>query len=153
MHPYSMQLLVSLVLCLGISSMPNSIEDERLAELNRQRSLLDQGPNWRDDEGEPGFISRMTPLLISQALDLLTTEQVVNQPGGREMNPIPGLQGFPGRFGMQLLQTLLMDQIHKQNPKIGNAGINLSTHLHSGAALGNAKTAEDQKFYNLYRGQ
>lgn len=126
--------------------------DKRLEALLAHRKALEEEPNWRDTPaGGPNFLERMGPLLLSQGLDYLTTEQAMQQPGISEGNPMPGFGNPLGRLGGQILQSILFDQIYKRHPDVGRNVIDFGTILHSGAALGNAKTTEDQRYLNLYR--
>ena len=128
------------------------IHDRRLTDLQDNVGELEANPSYKDTDGKPpGFLSEMMPLMLSQGLDLASTEMALKQGNTSESNPIPGMQGFPGRLGAQILQAFIFHKLRNVKPEVTDKFRDAATVMHSGAAAGNFKTAEDQR--NLYGGR
>lgn len=119
-----------------------SPEDTRLQELFRHRKALETQPNYRDAEN-PGFLEEMLPLLLSQGMDLVSTEKALREPGAREANPIPGMGSTAGRIGIQALQAFLINRMLGRSKGLGTKTRDLATAVHGASTLNNLRTSGD----------
>lgn len=116
----------------------------------------------REDEPKVDLLKTLTPMLIAQALDTLSTERPLGfmansdpepmldsrtgvgyvMQGPPEANPLPGMNaggaaGTASRLGWGLAEILLARTLLKKKPKFGNAYVKGSTAAHSALAYGN----------------
>lgn len=118
----------------------SSPEDTRLQELFRQRQMLENTPEVE----EPSMMEQLMPLIMSQGMDLLTTQRALgSDPNAREVNPIPGMGSLPGRVGINALQAFIISQILNRNRSFGNMLNTGATGIHGAAALNNLRTSGD----------
>lgn len=117
----------------GISAM-----DSRLDFLNHNR----EQPRVSDaDRVDPRVRDIITPLIVAQLMDLLTTEKPVgflahsdSSPGGwvaTEGNPLPGMQSTVGRLGWGGAEAALGALLAKKYPKLGRAYATIGNVAHN----------------------
>ena len=102
-------------------------------------------------EQKPSMIKMLLPLLLSQGVDMLTTENSLSQPSPpgwsppRERNPLPGMQSTVGRLGWQALESALVAALMAKHPKFGRIARDAATVVHSAAATGNQQGVEENQ--------
>lgn len=118
--------------------------DTRLAAL---RSWQQPGP---EPEKKDSLLKALLPLVLSQAVDMATTENLLRQPTilgwerPRERNPLPGMQSTAGRLGWQALEAALVGTMMKKKSRLGKAARNVHVFGHTGAALGNQRNMDQE---------
>lgn len=80
---------------------------------------------------KPDILKQLAPLLVAQAMDLLSTEKpfgfLAHSPSGPgawssgEANPLPGMQSTAGRLGWGAGEALLATVLLKHAPALGKA--------------------------------
>jgi len=121
-----------------------SPEDVRLEALLAHRRAVD----GREDPDRSSIIKSLAPLLIAQALDMITTERTLHSPTPpgwmppKEHNPIPGMGSTGGRMALWGLEAALVAAAMKKKPKVGAAAGNALTAMHTAAARGNQQALD-----------
>jgi hypothetical protein len=81
----------------------------------------------REPERKDGLIpDDMKPLAIGILADLLSTEFMTRVGGGREDNPMPGMQSSAGRAGYGLAEMLLTHYLTRDHPNVRKAALKVS---------------------------
>ena len=99
-----------------------------------------------DSQPQPSVMSRLTPLIAAQAMDLISTEKpfgYMKDPGAHEADPLPGMQTTAGRVGWNLGEALLAAMLLKHAPSIGNAYVTGSNIAHNAMVQQNQQAMKD----------
>lgn len=95
----------------------------------------------RQDEPHVTSLSELWPLWIAQLADIGSTAALTKR-GGRENNPLPGMQSNAGRVGWGLAELALLHALARRGVT-GKAAANLAAAIHGTLAGQNSALAND----------
>lgn len=104
------------------------------------------------EEPKVDVVKALTPLVMSQILDLISTEVLMKSPplapkwnNPREGNPLPGMQSTAGRIGWNALESAIMAIAMRKKPNLAMPVRDTMVGTHTGLARGNVASSEDYR--------
>lgn len=142
---------------------PQPPEDQQLVGPPDPIEYAPQPIEGREQESPDGFgdlIKEISPLLLAQGVDALSTE-IVNRRGAQpnesgipwsqhEGNPIPGMGSTLGRVGINTAENVLMHLLRKKFPKIGKVADTAAIIGHTTLGRGNWRSYDESEPYHKF---